>query len=885
MIEKILGRRIGLSRVYIALERGARAFWPVWTLLFVLYALSAFGALSGLSQAGVMGVYAGFAIAVLVAFGIGLKRFEMPERSEAVARLDEASDGFVVSALEDTQATGLNDPAAQALWARHQDMMAERAESVRVAPPDLRLSGRDPWALRLMAVVGVLAALIFARGDGFSGTAIVPDGGDPLAAGPSFEAWASPPAYTGKPVIYLTEDTDGKSFDLPQGTEIVMRVYGGADEFSLQENISGGVAGLSASAAGIAETNFTVETSGALSIARGGEEMAAWDFIVVPDTPPTIRLMERISRNTEGAMELKYKGSDDYGITSASVEIALALDEIDRTMGLAVDPVERDIIRLDLPMPFTGNTKAIEEILIEDLSKHPWAGLPVRLKLEATDAAEQVDAENTEAMDLPGRRFFDPLAGAIVEQRRDLLWSPDNVTRVHQVLLATTYRPDDIFRSRKAYLVTRSAVRRLGYAMEDGMTEEEIEDVAEFLWQAALLIEDGDLASARERLKQAQDRLEEAIRNGATDEEIAELMQELREAMDDYMRQLAQEAERNGEEMQQAQNPEDGQTMDQSQLQELLDEIQRLMEEGQMAEAQQLLEMLRQMMENMQIAEGQGQGEGQQGQGQQLMQDLQETLRQQQDLADESFSEMQRQFQEQRQQQGQQGQQGQQQGQQGEQGQQGQQGQSGQGQGGQGQQQGQQPGQGNPQGQQQPGPGQSGGQGGQGEGMTPDQLAERQEALRQLLDDLQSQVPGGGPDGEAARRALDEAERNMGEARDNLEDGDLPGALDNQADAIEALRDGIQNFGEEMRQQAMQEGGQGDQPGGDQANGPDNQSQDPLGRPTGANGQMDSRDSLLPGEEAIRRSRELLEEIRKRAADQSRPQVERDYLKRLLERF
>jgi len=144
MIEKILGRRIGLSRVYIALERGARAFWPVWTLLFV----------------------------------------------------------------EDTQATGLNDPAAQALWARHQDMMAERAESVRVAPPDLRLSGRDPWALRLMAVVGVLAALIFARGDGFSGTAIVPDGGDPLAAGPSFEAWASPPAYTGKPVIYLTEDTD-----------------------------------------------------------------------------------------------------------------------------------------------------------------------------------------------------------------------------------------------------------------------------------------------------------------------------------------------------------------------------------------------------------------------------------------------------------------------------------------------------------------------------------------------------------------------------------------------------------------------------------------------------------------------------------------------------
>ena len=83
----------------------------------------------------------------------------------------------------------------------------------------------------------------------------------------------------------------------------------------------------------------------------------------------------------------------------------------------------------------------------------------------------------------------------------------------------------------------------------------------------------------------------------------------------------------------------------------------------------------------------------------------------------------------------------------------------------------------------------------------------------------------------------------------------------------------------------MQDGGQGQQPGGNQANGPDNQSQDPLGRPSGANGQIDSNDALLPGEDAVRRSRELLEEIRKRAADQSRPKVERDYLKRLLERF
>jgi histone H3/H4 len=59
------------------------------------------------------------------------------------------------------------------------------------------------------------------------------------------------------------------------------------------------------------------------------------------------------------------------------------------------------------------------------------------------------------------------------------------------------------------------------------------------------MIEEGDLASARERLQRAQDRLDEAIRNGADPSEIDELMQELREALDNYMRELAEEAQRN----------------------------------------------------------------------------------------------------------------------------------------------------------------------------------------------------------------------------------------------------------------------------------------------------------------------------------------------------
>ena len=65
---------------------------------------------------------------------------------------------------------------------------------------------------------------------------------------------------------------------------------------------------------------------------------------------------------------------------------------------------------------------------------------------------------------------------------------------------------------------------------------------------------------------------------------------------------------------------------------------------------------------------------------------------------------------------------------------------------------------------------------------------------------------------------------------------------------------------------------------------PDNL-RDPLGREAGENGQVGTDENLLQGEDVYRRARELLDEIRRRSAEQSRPDEELDYLKRLLDRF
>ena len=42
---------------------------------------------------------------------------------------------------------------------------------------------------------------------------------------------------------------------------------------------------------------------------------------------------------------------------------------------------------------------------------------------------------------------------------------------------------------------------------------------------------------------------------------------------------------------------------------------------------------------------------------------------------------------------------------------------------------------------------------------------------------------------------------------------------------------------------------------------------------------------MLQGEDARRQARELLEDLRNRAGDQTRPDQERDYLLRLLDQF
>jgi hypothetical protein len=128
---------------------------------------------------------------------------------------------------------------------------------------------------------------------------------------------------------------------------------------------------------------------------------------------------------------------------------------------------------------------------------------------------------------------------------------------------------------------------------------------------------------------------------------------------------------------------------------------------------------------------------------------------------------------------------------------------------------------------------------------------------------------------------LGDADSAMGDASGKLGEGNADGAVDSQGRALDALRKGAQSLADAMQQGDGQ--GQGYGPGqrmGRQEGG--NGQTDPLGRPLRGREYSDELSKMVPGEIDAQRARKIIEELRRRLADPSRPQLELDYLERLL---
>lgn len=840
LAEAAVEREARKTRRALWFEEAIRAFWPSWTVVALFAGLVLLGVPAMFGPVVHIAILAVFAVAFLGLTARGIFTLHRPTRSEALARLDHGQRGRPAQTYADALAAGTGDKATEALWAAHQRSLAERAAALKAKAPDLRASRHDPFAFRHAGLLALAAgALAWFGADGLRIVDQLKPGAVAAAPAPSVtvEAWASPPTYTGVRAVYLSRIAPGDGLiALPVGSEISLRVFDAETPPTLTQSVAAGAPAFEDKGAGVHDVVFDLRAEGEVSIMAGEEALASWRFAAIPDAAPEIAFDGLPNGGERGSLTLPYVASDDYGVRVADARIELDRDAPPPVAG-ELRPSLYEPIELELPMPLTGDSREIRETLVEDLTEHPWAGLPVVITITARDAAEQAGSAEMR-VPMPGRTFYHPVARALIEQRRALAFSPDAAPRVLDVLEAVMAYPEEIFDDNTGYLVSRMAVRRLGYALEDGRLEAETKSVIDLLWKAAIRLEDGDLASAAERLARAQERLKEAIENGASDEEIARLMEELREAMRDYLAQLAEEAQRDmaqGQQQRQQGQQGEQQQITQQQLEEMLNQLEEAIKNGQTELARQMLQALQQMMNNLQMAQP---GQGQPGQGEQTMNQMGDMIGEQQGLADRTFDQMQR------------------------------------------GQQGRQPGQ-------QQGGGENFGQEGDPNGMqggdrgdSSDQIARDQEQLRRLLDELRENLPGAA--GEGTRRALEDAERAMGDAVDSLDRGDERQAVDDQVRALDELRDARRQMGRDLAEAQGQ--GEGETAARD-GRGGESEREDPLGRPTANDGPMDGDSVRVPGAALGKRARELQDEIRRRAGERERPAEELDYLERLLDRF
>lgn len=848
-----LARETARAGRRIALERALRAgFW----LLLAVGAWAAVALFGGQDRLPLLAqsLAAIGALIIFALLGLRARRaWRAPTTDEARRRLaaDSALDNAAFEALED-QPTRY-DPFSMALWRRELTRALSLVEKAKAGPPRPRLDEFDRYRLRYVVAMLLIGGVIIAGAQAPDrlARAFIPDPGPLLGDRQmAVEAWLTPAEYTRSAPVSLSERL-GESIATPPSVEATVRVTGPTGAPRLVFSGEGGrqQARFTRAADGAWEARLAIPGEGQLKIVRF-HTRASWRITPQADAPPMVAFAAPVALAPEEHAVVNWRASDDFGVRALRMRVR----PVNPPESLSrADPVD---IALEMP---TGDPREAEDESSVDVGPHPYAGMEVEAQLVAVDALGQEGLSEPLRFTMPEKVFLQPLARAAIEIRRHILaegrpyrgengprtrlirdasalypqqrvalrdydqrpslrQAPEGVRRAARLIDALTMLPQDgYFRDLAVYLGLRLARSELAVAERTSDTGL----AADTLWRTALRAEYGGAADARRALEEAQRQLAEALQQGAPQERIRQLMEALRRATDNYMQALVQEAQRNGE----RQNMED--TEDQTELsgqdiEDLLDQVQRLSEQGRTEEAQRLLQMLANILANLdvQLAEAQG-GEGENSESEQAMQQsmdqLSEAIGEQRELNSETQQEQQQQQQQQRSQGG-------------------------------------------------SGGDQEGGQGG-------DDLAERQQEIREAMAQAQGNAEGAGA---APSQSLNEAENAMRRSEEALRRGDFEGAEAAQAAALDQLRQGAEALAAEIRER----GREGGQQRGEAGRG----ERDPLGRDA-RGGAGDGGDANMPSQFDPVRAREIFDEIRRRAQDANRPETERDYLRRLLDRF
>lgn len=592
---RLAGVRL-MAALFLVIERALESFWPLilWVSFFFCLWLLQIPTMFG----------TGFEIAVALCFALGgiallgraISHFYLPRRHDITRRVEQDSNlpHRPLSGLDDRLANP-SRPNTLLLWSQWQTRLLPILQKLRWPTPHPVLTRLDPFALRGLLVIILIAACVMA---GPTWPERLKHGMIPVV--PSFIAapsekivlWITPPDYTGQKQIVLKGNGGKNAVSVPEGSVVKARVNGWPGTPSLvfdktvlpMEKMGGNSHGI--------ET--PVQNAEKITIRQMMLPRASWKIAYGTDLPPTVSLKEDPSVDpVNGDIKIPLTVSDDYSVESMTATIRLAPSvTTPPPFGNNIVDTRSVMSAANTPMDFTPKL---------NVAWHPWAGMDTVIDIEVRDHKGQTATLKDIPLTLPERQFRHPTSRKLVELRKRLIWTPEaaaqNVGHGLQTIMET---PAAYSGDARVFLSLRTAAARIYH----DQTPNVVAQIIAQIWDTALRIEDGDFSMAQRNLQSAQRNLQDALKDPtSTPEEIAGLMQELRMAMAQYMQEAFREMQKRmaeqGKEMQMLSPEMFMNNIDPQDLAAFMDRMQAEAMNGDKNAAREMLSQMERLMEMM----------------------------------------------------------------------------------------------------------------------------------------------------------------------------------------------------------------------------------------------------------------------------------------------
>src|SRR5215475_10835474 len=319
-----VNRKIGLAWAALAWENLWPRLMPLLALAALFIAAAHLDLFAGLDP----WVHTGLLAALALAFaGLGwwqMRDFAWPTQEAAVRRLERDSEvpHRPLVAVQDHLATGADDSMATALWEAHRRREAERLASLSNKPARPGLAVLDTWALRFVPILALVVALAIAGGWRSDRMAAAFTPAFPPPPPVVANLWIAPPAYTGKPPIYLDMAEHDKLLRVPVGSKLAGFVDDVRGRHAPQLMVDGKATDFATVSKGKYQIEQLITEGSAITLEARGDEQARWKLHVIPDLAPTVEFARPIGVD-KWSTKIEYIAGDDFGVTGVQLQVRL----------------------------------------------------------------------------------------------------------------------------------------------------------------------------------------------------------------------------------------------------------------------------------------------------------------------------------------------------------------------------------------------------------------------------------------------------------------------------------------------------------------------------------------------------------------------------------